>query len=255
MHHSFLDKFSYLDSPLHRLHPAVKVLAYIVLVILVVTSSILHPIHLILIGFFLVLLIWIAKLPFIFVVRKVLLLVPIFLVILFFLLFIQGDKILWEFKLIIPLSITVEGVLFCSSLIAKSILILLATLLLFSTTQFPDFLYALQLFHAPRISITILSFMYRYVFLLLEEAERMNTARQARQFGRLQPARFFTIGVYLVRAIFVRTFERSERTYQAMCARGFQGEVRLIRTPSLTSFEIGLLIIFVLCSTGIRLFL
>ena len=80
--------------------------------------------------------------------------------------------------------------------------------------------------------VSIVAFMYRYVFVLVDEAQRLLRARAARSAG----VGAGTGGTIAWRArvsggmagsLFLRTYERSERIYLAMLARGFDGEVRV----------------------------
>ncbi len=55
---------------------------------------------------------------------------------------------------------------------------------------------------------------------------RIIRARNMRTFGRKgQGAKIF---IQIAGILFIRTVERSERIYQAMCSRGFNGRIRLL---------------------------
>ncbi len=58
----------------------------------------------------------------------------------------------------------------------------LSVILLSSTTRFPDILKTLQFLGCPRIMVMIMSFMYRYIFVLVDELMRMKQARDSRTF-------------------------------------------------------------------------
>jgi cobalt/nickel transport system permease protein len=63
--------------------------------------------------------------------------------------------------------------------------------------------------------------MYRYLFVLVDEAERMQRARRSRTFTRLR-THAWESRASLVGQLFVRSTERAERIYAAMCARGWR---------------------------------
>ena len=71
----------------------------------------------------------------------------------------------------------------------------------------------------------------RYLAVLGDEAGRMNRARQARSAsadGRAGGGigwRARTTGA-MVGSLFIRSYERSERVYAAMLARGFEGTIK-----------------------------
>jgi cobalt/nickel transport system permease protein len=85
---------------------------------------------------------------------------------------------------------------------------------------------------APRLFVSQLLFMYRYAFVLGGEAARMGTARMLRG-GTGSP----TLAIYgsLAGHLLLRAFERAERIHRAMLARGFDGELRTLRTLAWTA--------------------
>jgi cobalt/nickel transport system permease protein len=107
------------------------------------------------------------------------------------------------------------------SLILKGTISLLVMVLLVATTRFLDLLNLLRRLHLPGILITNMSLMYRYLFLLLFEAERMSRARSSREFKR-ERWRIWHSNTTVIGHLFVRTSKRAERIYAAMCARGWK---------------------------------
>jgi cobalt/nickel transport system permease protein len=93
--------------------------------------------------------------------------------------------------------------------------------LLTSTTPFAALLQLLRGIHTPALLVTVLALMYRYLFVLVDETERMQRARRSRTFvpGR---ARAWSGAAALIGQLFVRSTERAERIYAAMCARGWR---------------------------------
>jgi cobalt/nickel transport system permease protein len=98
---------------------------------------------------------------------------------------------------------------------------------LVATTPFPELLRATRVLHAPAVLAATMSFMYRYLFVLVNEAMRLQTAREARSAGpgRSLLWRARVLGG-MIGSLFIRSYERSERIYAAMLARGFTGEIR-----------------------------
>lgn len=106
-------------------------------------------------------------------------------------------------------------------ILVKSTLCLFSMVLLSSTTRFSDILHVLWRAGAPSLLVTTLALMHRYLFLLADETGRMVRARKSRTFtgGRLNLWRSSTT---VIAHLFVRTSERAERVYAAMCARGWK---------------------------------
>jgi cobalt/nickel transport system permease protein len=72
-----------------------------------------------------------------------------------------------------------------------------------------------------------LLFLYRYAFLLGSQSLAMSQARDLRSCGRGLP--LSTYGP-LVGPLLLRTLDRAERIHQAMCCRGFRGDVPIGNT-------------------------
>jgi len=130
------------------------------------------------------------------------------------------------------LIITDAGLVRFLSVLMRSWVSVQAAILLTATTPFPDLVHALRHMRVPGILVATISFMYRYLFVLSDEAVRLLRARAARSAkapaGGERPG-----GSVRWRAkvaggmggqLFLRSYERSERVYNAMLARGFRGE-------------------------------
>ena len=125
-----------------------------------------------------------------------------------------------------------------------------------STTKLANLLSGLEQLRMPRMMIMILSFMYRYLFILVDEVMRMKQARDSRSFGGGRLWQIRTIGS-MVGTLFIRSYERGERVYAAMVARGFDGQIRTLNRlsfePADTYFGIAFSLVLVL--TGVVSFL
>lgn len=150
-----------------------------------------------------------------------------------------------------PLRLTATdvGLIAFLSVVVKSWLSVQAALLLTATTQFTDVLYALRALRLPAVLVAILSFAYRYLFVMVDEAQRMLRARECRSAALPGQKGGGSIGWragvvgQMVGTLFLRSYERSERIYVAMLSRGFSGDMRTLRARALGSAERGLLIV------------
>ena len=255
MHHDFLDKYSATDSPVHRLHPLIKLFCYVVLMLAILWTSVYNPLQLWCIGIMLWVIIIASNLPPWYLIGKTLILLPLFIFLILLQPFFKGESAMVRIHVIFPFAITREGVNVALSISIKALLILWATITLLSTSRFPELLHALRMIRCPVVMIMVLSFIYRYIFLLINEMERQNTARRARLFQRQSPAWFFKTIIYLATSTLTRSFDRSERIYQAMCARGFHGQIYLLDARPLTSLDIMILVLFAGVVTGLMIFI
>ncbi len=138
------------------------------------------------------------------------------------------------------LTITASGLARFVEIGLKSWLSLQVTLLFTHTTPFTGVVWALAALGVSTTLVTILNFMYRYLFTLKDEAERLLRARSARS-GTVAGYRSGGSLVWrarvaggMVGSLFLRSYERSERIYAAMLARGYTGPLRTGETPPLT---------------------
>jgi cobalt/nickel transport system permease protein len=112
-----------------------------------------------------------------------------------------------------------------ASILTKNSLALLIMLVLAATTPFHKLLAALRKLGVPPVLVATLQFMDRYRHVLMDELERMSTARRARTFDR-RGLLAWSLLTGLVGMLFLRTFERAERVHGAMVARGWTGVIR-----------------------------
>lgn len=108
-------------------------------------------------------------------------------------------------------------------LIIRSLLSILSLVLLISTTRFHEILHVLALWHVPGVIRLTLSFMYRYFFLIIDEAEKMVRAFRVRYQGDSIWKKLKLMSV-ITGMLFIRSYERAERVYYAMVMRGYTGE-------------------------------
>lgn len=125
----------------------------------------------------------------------------------------------------VPVSQRLEGGWgLAALLVARALVVLAVMITLVATTPFTALLAALARLRVPQVLLSILAFMYRYMFVLTDELAKMRRAKLARTF---YPSLGREVGLMgnFVGILFVRTFERAERVYAAMCARGWSGSM------------------------------
>lgn len=196
----YLDHYSYLDSPIHRIPAHLKLAVVLVLLFLVL----LIPLHwwafhaavaLGLIG-----LILISGVPVLSIIRR------------------QW----WLWLVILGLSLSriraENGMYDFLSTGVKASLCMTTMTLLANTTRFAELLHVLALIGMPKLLVMTLSLMYRYLFVLSDEAGRMRRARQSRTFTRRKWFAWHTQATVIAH-LFVRCVDRAQRIHSAMLAR------------------------------------
>jgi len=98
--------------------------------------------------------------------------------------------------------------------------------LLISSTGFDKMLKLLSTIKVPSVVVQLFSLTYRYFFVSIHEAQSVLIAKEARTYihkRTINMQALKDLGAILA-TLFIRTYERSERVYLAMKARGFEIE-------------------------------
>jgi cobalt/nickel transport system permease protein len=103
----------------------------------------------------------------------------------------------------------------------KSNLCAAAMALLTWTTPFHELLGVLRRLRLPGVMLSTLALMIRYLPLLAGEAHRMQRARASRTFRPRRRIVWASLAEIIGR-LFLRSANRAERIYLAMCARGWR---------------------------------
>jgi cobalt/nickel transport system permease protein len=135
------------------------------------------------------------------------------------------------------------GLLRFVSILIRSWLSVQMAILLVAVTRFPDLIHALEHLRIPAVLTTIIVFLYRYLFVLTDEVFRLLRAREARSAaapgsksggGVLWRAR---VAGNMAGQLFLRSYERSDRIYNAMVARGYSGHLYTLNPHEMKSTD------------------
>jgi cobalt/nickel transport system permease protein len=152
---------------------------------------------------------------------------------------VSGLYLLWRGLAASPFILLASGLLAyqgglpaAASVALKAYAAALLLAFLTASTALADLLLALRRLGSPDSLNLILGMMHRYTSLLSEEYARMERARDCRTVRPLGRKRF---GVYArqLGTLILRSWDRSERIYAAMLARGFHGSWPVIEQPKL----------------------
>ena len=100
----------------------------------------------------------------------------------------------------------------------------LALTAMMCTTPFALLLEAMRRLGMPQVIVMQLGFLYRYLFVLIDEAMRVRRARDFRGAALAPVGRRLAAVGGVIGTLFSRTLDRSERVQLAMAARGYRGE-------------------------------
>ncbi len=239
MHVHFLDPYRPRNSPIHQLDPRIKLVltvAFIITCTLVPTGA--WPVYILLFAIILSVEL-LSELGVSYVLKRSSLALPFVLAALPLIFTVPGQG--WFSIPVGNMAIhaTLPGLARFISITLKSWISVQAAIILASTTSFPDLLIAMRAVHVPRLMVSIFGLMWRYLFVLVDEASRLIRARQSRS-GQSDRPGIKTGGNLTWRArvtggmagsLFLRAIERSDRIYMAMVSRGYDGEARSLPLP------------------------
>ncbi len=200
-----MDTLSQGKSILHQMNPVILSLTTLLYLMIVVSFNryTIAP----LIPFFLypVFLLRMAELPFSYFLRKVILVSPFILFFVIFNLFLPG------------------GFLSSFSIILRFILTVSTGLILMAIIGINGICLSLEKLHLPKAFVTQILLLYRYLYILTDELSKMMLAKTLRQVDT-NKLKFKTY-ISILGHLFLRSLDRAERIYLAMCSRGFTGQL------------------------------
>lgn len=250
-HIHVLDQYQEGNSLVHRLDPRVKLV--LTLAFIVAITALPHGAWLSLLLLLLATgtMIVVSRIRPLLILKRTMIAIPFALTALTLAFTSKGTPLLTFTLASWSLSITDRGAVAFVSILAKAWLAVLMATLLAATTSFPDLLAGMRDLGLPKIIVSTVSFMYRYLFVITDEALRLHRAREARSAHRGGKGggsvmwRARVLGG-MIGSLFLRSYERSERIYAAMLSRGFQGNVRTMRAKGLRATDLVVAVAFVI---------
>jgi cobalt/nickel transport system permease protein len=222
-----LDIDSKRATPWHTLAPHTRLLCALLIVFAIVLTANGHWWTWAIYGLALLGLVLLSRVTLLVLLKRVAVESVFISVVLLGTLFREGGKVLWAWG---PLKITTVGLTILGSVTSKALLSLLILNVLTLTTSIPALLNALLILRTPPLLVAILASMYRYINVLIGEFNAMQRAAASRNLMGSNRWQRLVVG-NMMGALFIRTYERGERVYQAMLARGYQGIPPVEKVP------------------------
>jgi len=149
--------------------------------------------------------------------------------------FSMPGQIIWSWH---HLTLTDTGLQFTQMMSIRITALVIGTTALLGSLSVFDLTHALRHFHLPHKLVMLLFFCFRYVDVIYTEYKRLHRAMNIRGFVAKTSLHTYRSYAYLLGMLLVRSFERSERVYQAMLMRGFTGTFPAYRIFALQSRDI-----------------
>jgi cobalt/nickel transport system permease protein len=126
----------------------------------------------------------------------------------------------------IHIVITLQGLTNAAVFVVRVWFCVASLISLILSTGFDKMLSLLSALKVPSVIVQLFSLTYRYFFVSVHEAQSVLIAKEARTYihkTTINMQALKDLGS-VIATLFIRTYERSERVYLAMKARGFQIE-------------------------------
>lgn len=217
---------------LQRVDPRAKLLGMLVLL---VAAGLVHHIPTLLVMYAGALVVaWASRLPLGFFIKRVWLFIPIFTLVV---VAPATLSVVTPGDIVVPLwswhghqqGLTAQG-LTSAALVTSRVAVSISLVVLVTvTTPWTRLLTGLRSLGLPRIFVLVIGMAYRYLFLLLESVTEMYQARTSRSLGKVRhdgSARSF-VGAS-AGALVGKANHLAEEVHQAMVARGYRGEARIL---------------------------
>ena len=212
------ERFVHGESVIHRLDPRVRTVVAGAFSIVVATSDrFVALVPAIMIAFSFLLL---ARLSFIRVITRLLMVNGLILLLWFFLPFTSEGEPLF---IIGPLRGTKEGIVYSTAITIKSNAIIMTLMGFIATMPIFTLGQAMRSLRMPHKIVHLISFAYRYIHVIHGEYARLINAMKIRGFYPRNNLHTYKTYAYLVGMLLVKSYDRARRVQAAMLCRGFRG--------------------------------
>lgn len=203
-----IDELGEKSTMIHKIDSSIKIIVTIIYVIKILSIKQFTILNITCILLYPLILFTIGKVPIKFIFKKVLYVLPIIL----------GLSVI---NLIIDFSYS--EIYFSVLLLFKCTFALVGALLLIATTGINNLAFGLKKLKIPNILIMQILMLHRYVILMMEECYKVKSAYELRTLGE----KSMTMKDYgqIVGQMFLKTLDTSEKVYEAMQLRGFEGDL------------------------------
>lgn len=206
-------------TPVHRLAPEAALAGLVAFAVVVAATPRHHVVAFAVDAAVLAAVVAIARLSPALILRRLTVIVP-FLAVAAVVPFVAGG----EPVAIAGVEVSREGLWAAWGIAVKAVLGATASIVFSATTPLPDVLTALTRLRVPPTLAAIVSSMLRSLDLVADQLRRMRTAMVARAHDPRWLWQVRPIATSMG-TLFVRSYERGERTHAAMVARGYTGEM------------------------------
>lgn len=244
-----LEEFAEGNSFFHKLDPRIKFLIILPTVFLMANMKSLENslMALIICATFIIF----TKIPFKKLLNRLLTVNAFILLLWFFLPFGMEGEIIFKLG---PYFATKEGFHRVTLITLKSNAIVIMTIALLGTSQVFSLAHALEYFKVPKKLILLFFFFYRYISVIHDEYIKMKKTLLIRCFKPSTNLHTYRTLGYFIGMLIIKSFDRSQRIYNAMLCRGFKDKFPLIDHFKIRESDVAFGILVILIFSFLAIF-
>jgi cobalt/nickel transport system permease protein len=121
------------------------------------------------------------------------------------------------------ITVTMEGLQYSSLVIIRALSAVTLVLIMLGTTRFDITIKALYMLKMPGALIQMLMFTYRYIFVIMDEFQRMWEAMESKGFKLKANKYGLSVLGNIIGMLIIKSYDRAQRVYQSMIAKGYTG--------------------------------
>lgn len=243
------ERLSYICSPLHDLDPRAKVIAGLIVVSGIVLTPAMRPAEFVAFVALLVAVTFLGNLPLLPIAARSALVLPVAASIAAF----SPLSLLGTPGIDSVSAAYAEGWPLAWSIVSKAWLSATTVLMVSATTSPPRLFEAFRRLKMPLIFITMLTFLYRYAGVLVDQLSSMRKAVASRGFST---SGLKLVGLYgnLAGNLFLRAYERGERVHAAMLSSGYDGTLPTTERMALRPVDVLMVATALLAASAVALY-
>lgn len=243
VHH--VDEMATRDTWLNRIHPLAKVLVTVFFIAVTVSHSKYDCSGILRMGVYLIVVYMLGELPVWDSIKRLRLILPLVCVVGIFNPIFDRQPYMTVGNIVIS-----AGVISMLTLMLKGIFSVFAAYALIASTSIEKICYALRILHIPKILVTQILLTYRYITVLLREANAITQAYSLRAPG--QKGIHFKVWGSLSGQLLLRSIDRANEIYESMVLRGYRDEFSYVKVKAFSGADYGYLIIWIVVLLFLR---
>lgn len=243
IHH--IDEMAARDIWLNRVHPLAKLLVTVFFIAVTVSHSKYDISGTLRMGIYLIVIYILGEIPFLDSVKRLRLILPLVCVVGIFNPIFDRQPYMMMGNIVVS-----AGMISMVTLMLKGCFSVFAAYALIASTSIEKLCYALCMLHVPKVLVTQILLTYRYITVLLREANAMTQAYSLR--APKQKGIHFKVWGSLSGQLLLRSIDRANEVYESMVLRGYHGEFPYAKVEHFQGTDYGYLLIWLIVLLFLR---